>query len=43
MIGGKNFHDQPIKNKQKHMKTFKKLKLAKQIITQMVVCQITII
>ena len=29
MIGGKNFHDQPIKNKQKHMKTFKKLKLAK--------------
>ena len=39
MIDEKNFFDQPIKNDiKKHMKTFEKLKLVKEMITQLFVC-----
>ena len=43
MIDGRNFFDQPIKNDKEHIKTFKKLQLAKEMITQLVVCKIKII
>ena len=38
MIDGENFFDQPIENDIKHMKTFEKLQLVKEMITQLVDC-----
>ena len=38
MLDVRNFFDQPIKNEMKHLKTFEKLKLGKEMITQLVVC-----
>ena len=43
MANGQNFFDQTIKEEEKHMITFKKLQLVKEMIIQLVVYQIIVI
>ena len=40
MINGENIFDQPIKDNKVNMKTLEKLLQVKEMITQLVVCQI---